>query len=663
MNTFSMAWRLLRGGGRRGMLGSILTLAAVALVTALLLFSVAGNLAFAERADHTSWRLPAKEGLNPEVVGEVPDDPTAIQAVTVDNAGGEEFTHVDLAATGDGKPPIPPGMDHFPKPGEVWASPAMAALIDKLPEERLADRFPGKVTGELGDEALINDADLVVIVGHKPGDVAMTADRYGQNESPTGIVSFESNRVSDTYVAYMGLMAVATVLMAVPLLVFGGAAARLTVARRDQRLASLRLIGATPGQVVKLTVAEAMITAAIGAVAGAAIYFAATPALARIPIDGAGWRVTELMPGPLWVAATLLLVPLLVGLSAVIGLRRVVVSPLGVARRHTPPGLRAIRLLVLVVLMVAFLAMAFGMFGNLGGIGAILLLVLMGGTFLAINLVGPWVVSIIGRITAAMARRPSTLLAGRRLVDDPRSAWRTVAGVALTGFVAGFIALLAPQSIGETDHIGIEITVSDSQRQDVTTVLDKHLPDASVDEATDENEKVEYLTTKAPKGEIAVVDELRTALSAKVPNADVVVSYDEDAEGMRTFADIRTGILVVLSVSLLIAMVSAAISGASAVLDRRQTYALLHLSGTPMKTLNAARRTETLIPLTIMGGGSIATGVLLATPFISAVSLSTSGAVALGATVVLGLAGVLAASALSRPLLRSVMFNAAPRPD
>lgn len=659
MSTFAMAWRLLRGGGRRGMLGSILTLTAVALVTALLLFAIAGNLAFAERADRTSWRLPVAEESAETV------DPTAIEAVTVDNAGGQRITRVDLAATGHGKAPVPPGMDRFPKPGEVWVSPALKSLMDKLPNERLADRFPGAPDGTLGDEALVNDADLVAIVGYSPDDAAMTEKRFGfEDTSPTEITGFDSPRVNDTYSLYQGLMAIATILMVVPLLVFGGAAARLTVARRDQRLASLRLVGATPGQVVRLTVAEAMITAAIGAVAGTAIYFAATPALALIPIDGAGWRVGELMPGPLWVGATLLAVPLLVGLSAVIGLHRVVVSPLGVARRVTPPGVRALRLLVLAGCVAGFFVLASGVFGTMGGLASLLLLILFGGAFLAMNLVGPWVVSVLGRITATLARRPATLLAGRRLVDDPRSAWRTVAGVALTGFVAGFIALLAPADLsGRADTIDIEVAVAIEHEQLLESELRRFLPADAITEAANQDEDSKFLIATAPLDAAGAIDELRTRLAIEAPGADVRASADEDAESERTFGDIRTGILVVLSVSLLIAMVSAAISGASAVLDRRQAYALLHLSGTEPATLNAARRTETLVPLVVMGGGSIGTGMLLSTPFLDGEGMSTSGAAALAVTIGLGLAGILAASALSRPLLRSVMYNAAPRPD
>src|SRR5690606_14457782 len=47
--------------------------------------------------------------------------------------------------------------------------------------------------------------------------------------------------------AYVWLAWIAVVLLFVPLLTLGGAAARLGVSRRDARLATLRLLGVTPG--------------------------------------------------------------------------------------------------------------------------------------------------------------------------------------------------------------------------------------------------------------------------------------------------------------------------------------------------------------------------------------------------------------------------------
>ena len=59
--------------------------------------------------------------------------------------------------------------------------------------------------------------------------------------------------------------------------------------------------------------------------------------------------------------------------------------------------------------------------------------------FLIVNLIGVWSVSLLGRFIAAVARRPQTVLAGRRLVDDPRSLWRSFGPVALVGFLVGVL--------------------------------------------------------------------------------------------------------------------------------------------------------------------------------------------------------------------------------
>src|SRR5690606_6883132 len=159
--------------------------------------------------------------------------------------------------------------------------------------------------------------------------------------------------------------------------------------------------------------------------------------VARIELAGGPWFLSDLWPGLLPVAGVLLAVPLLVGVSAVVGLRRVVISPLGVAKRETPPGMRAIRLVALLAALIAVpIASRNTSWAVVTGVLAL--------AFLALNLAGPWVVSVIGRITARVARSPAALPAGRRLVDDPRSAWRTLAGVALTGFSAGLTGLLTP---------------------------------------------------------------------------------------------------------------------------------------------------------------------------------------------------------------------------
>ncbi|WP_219460493.1 FtsX-like permease family protein [Nonomuraea rhizosphaerae] len=636
-----LTWRLLRGGGRKGMLGTWLTLGAVAVSTALLLFAVAANHAFEARADRSAWRNPVP------AQGEA----VAVEMTRNDYVRDQVITVVDLAALKTGAP-APPGMPRFPAPGEVWLSPALQELAGRLPADQLANRYP-RPKGVLGDDALLYPGELVAVVGHAPDAPEVRIDPDSRLANPVTKVADLKGEPTEDSVAYRVLALIASVLMVVPLLVFGGAAARLTVARRDQRLAALRLVGATPGQVVGMTVAEAVIVAFAGALTGAVVYALAVPLLTRIRIGGGPWYAADLWPNPLVLVAVLVAVPLLVGLSAVIGLRRVVVSPLGVAKRQTPPGLRAVRVVALLVVLAAFPLLTRGT--NLGVIVVAIAL-----PFLCVNLVGPWVVALIGRVTAARARRPARLLAGRRLVDDPRSAWRTVSGVAMTGFVAGFLGLLSPAALTSTAVAG-QLEISAAQPQGVAQQARTRLKEAGIDATVNPGKKTVTVALGTSVDE-ATLDKTRTALAELVPGHVPTTGADEERFSTQIISDIGAGTVVVLSVSFLVAIASAGITAASSILDRRQTYGLLRLAGTPLEVLDKARRAETLIPLTVMGGGAILVGVFCAAPFTMG-AMNVSGVVTLAVCVALGFAGVIGAGALSRPLLRSVTDDPAPRPD
>ncbi|GAA4187216.1 hypothetical protein GCM10022252_20370 [Streptosporangium oxazolinicum] len=662
-----LSWRLLRGGGRRGLLGAGLTAGAVAVSTALLLFAVVANLGFQSRGEREAWRNPV-----PAASGAV-----AIEAVRTDYVRDRWITVVDLAALGP-RAPRPPGLDRFPAPGEVWFSPAMAELAGELPADQLAARFPGRRGGTIGDEALVYPGELVVVRGQAPGSPVMratTSDDWRGGAVPTRISGF-AGRTTDGAQGYSALGLIASVLMVVPLLVFGGAAARLTVARRDQRLAALRLVGASPGQVVAMTVAEAVITAFGGAVLGTALYGLLVPLLARIEIRGGPWFPSDVWPGVLPTLAVLVAVPLLVGASAVVGLRRVVVGPLGVAKRETPPAMRFVRVVALLVALVAVPTLSSG-----AGVGVIAAVI--GGAFLCVNLAGPWVVGMIGRITVRAARGPARLLAGRRLIDDPRSAWRTVSGVAMTGFVAGFIGFLAPGDVVfDGTRAELRLAVPSARAAEITAEARERLSAAGVRAVVEpvgrsgragRGDKVIAITVgRAAPGsagsgsegpvDAAAVDRARTALEGLVPGHGATSGADDDRLTAQILDDVGTGTIIVLAVSFLVAIASAGITAASSVLDRRQTYALLRLAGTPLEVLDAARRAETLIPLAVMGGGTIAVGVFCALPF-AAVAMNVTGAVILLVCVVLGFAGVIGAGAASAPLLRSVTADPAPRPD
>jgi hypothetical protein len=63
--------------------------------------------------------------------------------------------------------------------------------------------------------------------------------------------------------------------------------------------------------------------------------------------------------------------------------------------------------------------------------------------FALINLIGPWVIAMRARIRIRRPRNAETLLAMRRIMDNPKRAWRNVSGIALAVFISGITAICA----------------------------------------------------------------------------------------------------------------------------------------------------------------------------------------------------------------------------
>lgn len=231
---------------------------------------------------------------------------------------------------------------------------------------------------------------------------------------------------------YVMLAGTASGLLLIPLVTLGGAASRLAVARRDERLAALRLAGATTSQVSTLALLDSTLQAAAGAAIGAVAYFGLIP----------------LVLPPL----TVLAVVLVALVSAAASLRRVAITPLGVAARQAPPGLHWTRVVPALVVSAGFVVL-----WNSGQAPLIVLVLFLLGGLAVINLVGPWLMGVIGRIAVKRAKDAAGLVAARRLVDAPKTAWRSVGGVALATFVASMAAAAALFAAGDADTMLADI--------------------------------------------------------------------------------------------------------------------------------------------------------------------------------------------------------------
>ncbi|GEK85925.1 FtsX-like permease family protein [Microbacterium aerolatum] len=252
---------------------------------------------------------------------------------------------------------------------------------------------------------------------------------------------------------YQALAAIALVLLVVPLANLGGAAARLSARRRDERLSTLRLLGVSPAGVVGVTVLESTLIAATGALAGFVGYLALTPLIGLIAFRGEPLGVSAVILPPLVIAGVVVSITALATVSAIIGLRSVVISPLGVRTRSDVPRVHWIRAVIAGVVIVAAVAVM-QVFPGTAGIA--ITIIVVAGFFAAalavLNLVGPWVLKVHARAGLRRAERPQRLLAARLVLESPKAAWRQVSGIAMASFMAVFagtgVALIDTMSAG-----------------------------------------------------------------------------------------------------------------------------------------------------------------------------------------------------------------------
>ena len=252
---------------------------------------------------------------------------------------------------------------------------------------------------------------------------------------------------------YLMLAWISGFLLLTPLFTLGASAARLSARRRDDRLATLRLLGASTRRLTLYTMLDSVIYAAVGFVLGFIVYLVLV-----LPFGMLRFQNIPLGPENMLLPLPIVLVCGFVSLiiaatSSLFGLSKVTISPLGVRTRSDKPSLgkRALILGCALLVMGFVGAIASQVIMNLaadsmGSNGFVLVLVttIMFGlpillTMLAVDLIGGFVVGLYARIRVRTARTPATLLAYRSIMESPRAAWRQVSGVAMTTFIAAFV--------------------------------------------------------------------------------------------------------------------------------------------------------------------------------------------------------------------------------
>jgi hypothetical protein len=426
--------RLTLGSGREAALRVLVTAAAVALGVGLLLASLAGVNGLHAQTDRGAW-LDTSAQASPST----PASGRLWWMSGLDQFGNQAIDQVDVAAAGPDAP-VPPGLSHLPGPGEYYASPALTALLRSEPANELRDRYSGHQIGTIGAAALPSPNSLIIVIGHTahqlsqaPGAVEVGAIQ----RTPANCYACQNSVGSGPVLQF--ILVGGAVALLLPVLILIATASRLSAARREERFAAMRLVGATPRQVSVVSAVEAVVAAVAGVAVGFVLFFVFRPLLYHVPFTGAPLAQGDLSLHSIDIVLAVIGVPVAAVLSARLALRRVQISPLGVQRRASSRPPRIVRIIPLLA-GIAVLAY-FDAAGKPGAIGGQLLELLAGFVLLVVGLVlaGPWFTTAGARLMANRASRPSTLIAGRRLLDNPKAAFRFISGLVIALFVASAV--------------------------------------------------------------------------------------------------------------------------------------------------------------------------------------------------------------------------------
>jgi hypothetical protein len=342
---------------------------------------------------------------------------------------GRPVTVMAVEPVGDA--PLPPGLPRFPGPGEVFVSPALASILRGPDGLLLRPRVPGRILGAIGTPGLLEPNELVAYLGasprlHLPSPWVEAVKSFSPRPSSAGPV--------DVTAIVLLCTAVAAVLLPVGLFVL--TATRLSASTREARFAAVRLAGATQRQVRLLAATESGVAALVAAVAGVPLFLFLRPVGIAIlsRVAGHGFFVRDFWPPVPAALVVDVVVPIFAVAVAALSMRRMVVSPLGIARRSMLKrrgwhwsvvflaGLSA--LLVCAVERRPLLRLGSPIPGVIIGAALVIVLIGLAGT-------AQW---IGWRVAAAIARlrpSPAILVGARRLEAEPTSAARVVMSIAV----------------------------------------------------------------------------------------------------------------------------------------------------------------------------------------------------------------------------------------
>jgi FtsX-like permease family len=327
-----------------------------------------------------------------------------------------------------GDAPVPPGLARVPGAGELFVSPRLLSLWAGPLGSTLERRLGAHVVGTISLGGLVSPDDLTMWIG-APATVPTPRGAMYATSFHHGV--YESQPLDLGAILGMSGLAAAILL---PIWLFVATATRLSSSTREARLAAIRLAGGTQSQVRTIAAAETAVAACVGALCAYPLFVIVRPRVAGGFILNIHLFPSDLAPPVGLAVATLLALPVLAAVMTLVTMRRLIVTPLGVARksRRSHASWRWAGALVGGVAMLAWAASRHEQLVSMGSTEASVLII-FGLAATAFGLIGTasWASWALATRLAPRMRSVWGVLGMRRLGSDPSGVGRVVASVAL----------------------------------------------------------------------------------------------------------------------------------------------------------------------------------------------------------------------------------------
>jgi hypothetical protein len=704
--TLWMGVRFALVGGRESLARLALTAVGVSVGVTLVLLTLTALPALHGRDQRGAWHTTSAD------TARTGGDPVLWLAVD-DHFLGRDLFRLQVAALG-ARPVVPPGLHRLPGPGEVAVSPALRDLLAATPADALAARLPGVVTSVIGPDGLAYPEELVAVVGRSPVEL-----RAAGAPEVSGIATTATGQLDNA--ALRVILTIGGVGLLTPIVVFIATAARVSAARREQRFAALRLVGATRGQVAVMACVETTVATVVGVGLGWLGYLLARPvAAAGVTFNGAHFMPDDVHAPAAQVLLVLLGALLLTALATVVGLRRAQVTPLGVQRRvrtRTPGRWRLIPVGLGIAGMVTIATTDLtDTTRSSVAIAQLLIGATFGSLLLGLVLTGPLLCSVIARLLSRLSRRLPELMAARRIAADPYATFRAISGVAIAALVTTMFAGSAAGIQANLDRAGpdalrvnaVEVLLADRPEAPLLatiaavpgverTITARANPDtpgllavSCVDLAAAVNitcpgppspngriplglvgvTRLDPPDASLPAHAVYVItddspltgERIRSLAAVVTPGAVVSTGRDLTELDRRQLTELEGGLRLAMIFVLLVAAASLTVGVAAGLIERRRPFALLRATGVYLSELRRTVMLETALPLVV----SATTGVVLGLATSAAVRSAsgerwTGPGLAFFLTALLGLLITLVVSAAALPLVRKVTEHNAVR--